>query len=158
MNYGQDEQPANDDIVGYITAFNIFDPAVVGIESFKSGSLYAEGNFPVEVKVEHLGNTNVTFDIEATVYSAIPADVYCGTPLVICGEAFEGGSSGFRYVDDGNANGGILDDSSCAESLFGSYAYWFGHPCDTANSFGDCLLYTSPSPRDLSTSRMPSSA
>ena len=24
--------------------------------------------------------------------------------------------------------------------------------------FGDCLLYTSPSPRDLSTSRMPSSA
>ena len=25
-------------------------------------------------------------------------------------------------------------------------------------SFDDCLLYTSPSPRDLSTSRMPSSA
>ena len=25
-------------------------------------------------------------------------------------------------------------------------------------NFGDCLLYTSPSPRDLSTSRMPSSA
>ena len=24
--------------------------------------------------------------------------------------------------------------------------------------YGDCLLYTSPSPRDLSTSRMPSSA
>ena len=27
-----------------------------------------------------------------------------------------------------------------------------------AELFGDCLLYTSPSPRDLSTSRMPSSA
>ena len=27
-----------------------------------------------------------------------------------------------------------------------------------ARRFGDCLLYTSPSPRDLSTSRMPSSA
>ena len=26
------------------------------------------------------------------------------------------------------------------------------------NSLNDCLLYTSPSPRDLSTSRMPSSA
>ena len=26
------------------------------------------------------------------------------------------------------------------------------------DQFGDCLLYTSPSPRDLSTSRMPSSA
>ena len=30
--------------------------------------------------------------------------------------------------------------------------------CMTANSFWLCLLYTSPSPRDLSTSRMPSSA
>ena len=28
----------------------------------------------------------------------------------------------------------------------------------TRGEFGDCLLYTSPSPRDLSTSRMPSSA
>ena len=27
-----------------------------------------------------------------------------------------------------------------------------------ASGFGTCLLYTSPSPRDLSTSRMPSSA
>ena len=27
-----------------------------------------------------------------------------------------------------------------------------------ADIFGNCLLYTSPSPRDLSTSRMPSSA
>ena len=26
------------------------------------------------------------------------------------------------------------------------------------NNWNDCLLYTSPSPRDLSTSRMPSSA
>eukprot|EP00831_Metopus_contortus_P027054 TRINITY_DN22854_c0_g1_i4.p2 TRINITY_DN22854_c0_g1~~TRINITY_DN22854_c0_g1_i4.p2 ORF type:complete len:118 (-),score=20.48 TRINITY_DN22854_c0_g1_i4:79-432(-) len=29
---------------------------------------------------------------------------------------------------------------------------------DTADKVLDCLLYTSPSPRDLSTSRMPSSA
>ena len=27
-----------------------------------------------------------------------------------------------------------------------------------SDQYGDCLLYTSPSPRDLSTSRMPSSA
>ena len=115
LNYGQDEQPANDEIVGYVTAFNLYDPGIVGIEDFKPGSLYAEGNFPVNVKVEHLGNTNVTFDIEATVFSAIPTDVYCGSPLVVCEEGFEGGSSGFRYTDDGNSNGGILDDSSCAE-------------------------------------------
>ena len=29
---------------------------------------------------------------------------------------------------------------------------------DLIDACGDCLLYTSPSPRDLSTSRMPSSA
>ena len=31
-------------------------------------------------------------------------------------------------------------------------------PLVVAEAFGTCLLYTSPSPRDLSTSRMPSSA
>ena len=33
----------------------------------------------------------------------------------------------------------------------------FDMECLGSNSY-DCLLYTSPSPRDLSTSRMPSSA
>ena len=40
LNYADDEQPANDEIVGYVTAFNIYDPAVIGVESFKPGSLY----------------------------------------------------------------------------------------------------------------------
>ena len=31
-------------------------------------------------------------------------------------------------------------------------------PNELTNDYNDCLLYTSPSPRDLSTSRMPSSA
>jgi hypothetical protein len=137
VNYGADEQPANDEIVGYITAFNIFDPAVMDITSFNPGGLYAEGDFPIEVKVEHRGNTNVSFEVKAGVYSATPADIYCGSPLVVCTETFEGGSAGFRYTDDNNANGGIIDDSTCQEQLFGSHAYWFGHPCDVANSFGD---------------------
>ena len=34
----------------------------------------------------------------------------------------------------------------------------FDESKDTINTLYDCLLYTSPSPRDLSTSRMPSSA
>ena len=34
--------------------------------------------------------------------------------------------------------------------------FWFG--CGHCFSLEACLLYTSPSPRDLSTSRMPSSA
>ena len=33
-----------------------------------------------------------------------------------------------------------------------------GHILSKINNFSGCLLYTSPSPRDLSTSRMPSSA
>ena len=35
---------------------------------------------------------------------------------------------------------------------------WIGPPLRRFASQWDCLLYTSPSPRDLSTSRMPSSA
>ena len=89
LNYGQDQQPANDDIVGYVTAFNLFDPGIVEMRDFRPGILYAEGNFPINVKVEHLGNTNVTFDVEATVYSAIPANVSCGDPLAVCVEDFE---------------------------------------------------------------------
>jgi len=42
-----------------------------------------------------------------------------------------------------------LTDEEKASTDFGAYA---------EDQFYDCLLYTSPSPRDLSTSRMPSSA
>ena len=139
LNYGQDEQPANDEIVGYITAFNIFDPAVNNIDSFNPGGLYAEGLFPIEVNVEHLGNTNVTFDVEANVYSADPTDIYCrsGSTVGVCQETFEGVGGVFIYEDDQNANGGLQTDSSCNEKIFDSYAYWFGHPCNIADSFGD---------------------
>jgi len=40
------------------------------------------------------------------------------------------------------------------ESLFDE----FEDAAEIVGNVGDCLLYTSPSPRDLSTSRMPSSA
>ena len=45
-----------------------------------------------------------------------------------------------------------IDDMGCAK---GSQT---GLPLAAAGNRDDCLLYTSPSPRDLSTSRMPSSA
>ena len=44
---------------------------------------------------------------------------------------------GFRYSYYSNSIGVLIDDSTCAEPIFGSHAYWFGHPCDTPNSFGD---------------------
>ena len=77
---------------------------------------------------------------------------------------------------------GISFDTAAENSAFAE-AQSFGYPllcdedrtvglaykaCDSADAgyprrityviAGDCLLYTSPSPRDLSTSRMPSSA
>ena len=45
--------------------------------------------------------------------------------------------------------------------MYCNYAFYFGATADNADdlaSLEGCLLYTSPSPRDLSTSRMPSSA
>ena len=56
----------------------------------------------------------------------------------------------FEYVDGANAvsiNDSFLNISSTSTDLDMYY-----------QKVGDCLLYTSPSPRDLSTSRMPSSA
>ena len=44
-----------------------------------------------------------------------------------------------------------------AEELSSAPHHLFGH-VDAAQHYSTCLLYTSPSPRDLSTSRMPSSA
>ena len=50
-----------------------------------------------------------------------------------------------------------LEDFPQVKALADEHEHIFAsvgvHPC-----YKDCLLYTSPSPRDLSTSRMPSSA
>jgi len=137
LSYNGDEQPANDEVFGYTTVENVYDPAIEGISSFNPGGLYPEGLFPIEVDVNHYGNTEVDFDLLATVFSATPSDVLCGTNVATCEEEFSGGSEGYRFSEDGNSNGDIHDDSTCQEVLFGSAAYWFGHPCDKAQSYGD---------------------
>ena len=49
--------------------------------------------------------------------------------------------------------------STYLEKIRSKIAYIFeAEPEDIIFTSGSCLLYTSPSPRDLSTSRMPSSA
>ena len=50
--------------------------------------------------------------------------------------------------------------SDRTRAVFAGSYHPMGNTMDfvTIASTGDCLLYTSPSPRDLSTSRMPSSA
>lgn len=129
-----DEQPVNNDIVGYVRPFNLFDPAIESIESFRPGGLYAEGVFDIEAVTNNWGNTPVDFDIETKVFSATPSDVYCGTPSVICNENFEGGSAGYLHEENQQPKGAIYNEVSCSTKIFNNYAYWFGHPCDTSTN------------------------
>ena len=131
-NNNWDQQPINDDAIGYVTPLNLYDPAVESIEYFEPGSLYAEGIFDIEVVTNNWGNTPVDFDVEATVYSATPSDVYCGTPSAVCVETFEGGTQGTRYQENQNALGAIYNEDTCSTKVFNNNAYWFGHPCDTS--------------------------
>ena len=54
----------------------------------------------------------------------------------------------------------LLQNSNQTSSILREKLDYLGgpNPSSTSDHSDDCLLYTSPSPRDLSTSRMPSSA
>ncbi len=133
-----DEQSQNDEIVGYITPFNLYDPMVESLEYFNPGGLYAEGIFDIEVETNNYGNTAVDYDVKATVYSATPSDIYCGTPTALCEETFEGGADGYRYEESQNPQGAVYNEDTCQEKIFNNHAYWFGHPCDTgSNGYSD---------------------
>jgi hypothetical protein len=133
-----DEQSQNDELVGYITPLNLYDPMVEKLESFNPGGLYAEGVFDIEVSTNNYGNTEVDFDIKATVFSATPSDIYCGTPSVLCDESFEGGANGYVYEESQNPQGAVYNEATCQDKIFNNHAYWFGHPCDTGSSgYGD---------------------
>ena len=137
-NNAWDEQSLNDEIIGYLTPFNLYDPAVEGIDYFKPGGLYAEGIFDIGVTTNNWGNTLVDFDVEAKVFTATPSDIYCGVPTEICKESFEGGSEGYRYVESNNPQGAVYNEAGCSEKIFNNNAYWFGHPCDTSTKgYGD---------------------
>ena len=53
--------------------------------------------------------------------------------------------------------GCVVDQLECLEAVVLDVSVPLGQK-DAVNDIKSCLLYTSPSPRDLSTSRMPSSA
>jgi hypothetical protein len=125
----------NDDSRWQTTVKNLFDPAVDEITSFEKNHLYASGNFPIDVNVMHAGNTEVDFDVVATVYSA--------EPNTLLDEDFESDASGYAFGDDGDNYGIVVDDTDSSVSnsivpggipVFGSSAYWFGHPDD---GYGD---------------------
>ena len=137
-NNAWDQQSINDDVIGYVRPFNLYDPTVESIEFFKAGGLYAEGIFDIGVVTNNYGNTAVDFDIQAIVYSATPSDVYCGTPSAVCIESFEGGTQGYRYEENQQPKGAIYNENTCSTKIFNNNAYWFGHPCDTAtNGYDD---------------------
>ena len=52
----------------------------------------------------------------------------------------------------------IANEKDKTVEVFATYAKKRGHMQEEGPGYKACLLYTSPSPRDLSTSRMPSSA
>ena len=64
---------------------------------------------------------------------------------------------GSDFIYCGNCSGGVQCDHVTGTCPHGCDPGMRGDKCDLGN-VKICLLYTSPSPRDLSTSRMPSSA
>ena len=139
-NNAWDEQSLNDEIVGYITPFNLFDPALERIEDFQPGGLYAQGTYPITATTNNWGNTEVDFDITATVFTADPSDVNCGTPQSVCIITFDNSTDGTRYTESNNPKGSKYNDTIiCPTDLvFNNDAYWFGHPCQTATlGYGD---------------------
>ena len=125
----------NDDIVWKTTVKNLFDPAVEEITSFVKNQLYPAGDYPIDVMVMNRGNTVTDFDVEATIYNAIPNS--------LMSEDFEGGAAGYSFGDDGDNFGIVVDDTDPSVNnlivpgqrpVFGSSAYWFGHPDD---GYGD---------------------
>ncbi len=136
-----DEQPINDEFISYVTVSNLYDPTMIGFETFLPGDLYAQDTLPIEVNVENWGNSALDFELKATVFSADPSDIYCGPTPSVCNEQFDTNAE-LLYSDDNNQKGQIHDDTfwcdGSDEWIFGSSAYWFGHPCDTNNyGYGD---------------------
>ena len=61
------------------------------------------------------------------------------------------------YIQQVLVQGGVLNKQQTADR-FGVSEKTIQRDLDTLRSYFACLLYTSPSPRDISGSRMPSSA
>ena len=89
--------------------------------------------------VDYLGDVEPAWSPGSTVKSNIGGTIFTEIEL----------DSGEIGIGPG-CDSSILSDAK--EYLIGK------NPSDVIDHFKYCLLYTSPSPRDLSTSRMPSSA
>ena len=128
-----DEQEINNELKYFVTTQNLFDPAVVSVDFFDDGGLYAEGELPMKATVTNYGNTEMDFNVEASILFAVPSQLYCGPvdsdgDQKLCSETFENAQKYIHIDDDGDGQGDIIDDSDIPDSTIGSSAYWFGHP------------------------------
>ena len=64
----------------------------------------------------------------------------------------------FSLLTEYNKSEGLIKHALAVEGVMRYFARKRGEDEEKWGVIGFCLLYTSPSPRDLSTSRMPSSA
>ena len=92
-------------------------------------------------------------DVQAAIDQS-PLDSNLFIPVERAAEMAQDGyvevETGYAFQPDGSATVSVLTDMPNVTPDM--WHWWFGWHGDS------CLLYTSPSPRDLSTSRMPSSA
>ena len=130
-------------------------------------------------RIEGAGSSVITIHgverLAGTQHDIVSDRIETGTYLV--GAAMTGGSIRIRDTDPTLLDA-VLDKLTAAGATIETGADWIaldmhgkrpravnihttpypGFPTDMQAQFMACLLYTSPSPRDLSTSRMPSSA
>ncbi|RAH14343.1 MAG: hypothetical protein CMB56_005490 [Methanobacteriota archaeon] len=122
------EQEINNELKYFIETRNLFDPAVVDVEFFEDGGLYAEGELPMKATVTNYGNTEMDFDVEATILYASATVLKCGPTDSECRETFENPQRYVHIDDDNDGQGDIIDDSEIEDKRIGSSAWWFGHP------------------------------
>ena len=102
-----------------------------------------DGTGAVRVKADGIGSSHLAAGAVDT--TALGADAVTGAKIA------DDSIDSEHFVDGGIDTAHIADDAVTAAKL--------ANTAVTAGSYGStCLLYTSPSPRDLSTPRMPSSA
>ena len=88
-----------------------------------------------------------------------PISVMGAHPVKVCAWGYANRSGDPFFADDAFSNETALFTMSNGDTMRICEYREIGHPeREIFRIYGTCLLYTSPSPRDLSTSRMPSSA
>ncbi len=122
------EQTINNNLKYFIQTQNLFDPGVVSVDFFDDGGLYAEGELPMKATVTNYGNTEMDFDVQATILYALPTQLMCGPDQKQCSESFENPQKYVHIDDDTDGQGAIVDDSDILDAKIGSSAWWFGHP------------------------------